>query len=229
MKIAEKYTEKLKTLVVALHQKNENAITKMSAETIYWRVEQQWGNSATINLLFNKVNEMVIHHKIIKIDLHKITIFKITDDIVQVSGGYELVCSNMNKKIRIGYEILATYQNGMLLYLQLLQVRGIGSSIHKVRATNKDCFQIDENEVLYVEANHNHVIWNCMRGKITSNDSLHHLETELSDRFVRIQRGYLVNKDYVKSIRRCEVVMENEDVLQIPSKRYTSVREKLMQ
>lgn len=228
MKIAEEYTKKIKDLVVALYQKNENTIAAMSAQTVYWKVEQQWGNSATINLLFHKVNEVVTHHKIRKIELHKIAIFRIADEIIQVSGGYEIVYSASKQAIRSDYEILATYQNGMLLYFQLLQVRGNGSIVHKVRATNEDCFILDENEVLYIEANHNHVIWYCVGVKIISNDSLHHLETELSNRFVRIQRGYLVNKDYVKCIRRCEVVMENEDVLQIPSKQYTSIREELM-
>lgn len=37
-----------------------------------------------------------------------------------------------------------------------------------------------------------------------------------------------MNKDYVKCIRRCEAVMENGDVLQIPVKKYTRVREELM-
>lgn len=228
MEIAEEYTEKLKALLLALYQKNENVIVEMSTSTMYWKVEQQWGNSATIKLLCDTVNE-VIQHKVRKIELHKTNAFELTDDVVQVSGGYEVICHNSNNIIRISYEIVATFMNGMLLYLQLFQMGGFGSVIHKVRATNEDCFMIDENEVLYVEANHNYVIWNCVGGKIIANDSLHHLETVLSNHFVRIQRGYLVNKDFVKCIRRCEVVMENEDVLQIPSKRYTSVRKELMQ
>ena len=134
MRITEEYIGKLKSLVAALHQRDENTIAVLSAPAIRWKVEQEYGNLETINRLCNKANEEAVYHNIRKIVLHKTTVFKITDDIVQVSGDYDLVCTRVSMIFRICYEILATYQNGMLLYLQLFKVRGNDSITHIVRA-----------------------------------------------------------------------------------------------
>ena len=99
--------------------------------------------------------------------------------------------------------------------------------IYRIRSCNEECYLVEEKDVLYIEACHNQVIWHCSYGIIFSNNSLGHLEELVSDSFVRIQRGYLVNKYNVKHIRRCEVLMNNGDVLSIPCKKYVAVREKL--
>ncbi|MDO5575332.1 MAG: LytTR family DNA-binding domain-containing protein [bacterium] len=162
-----------------------------------------------------------------KIHFHQITAHAITEDIMQVAGDYDVICSGNGRVKRIAYEILVTYQGDEILYLQLSTIKQ-GFVIHKVRAVNEDYYSVAEDEVLYIEVNHNHVTWNCTDYTVIANDSLRRLEEALSDHFVRIQRGYLVNKDYVKCIRRCEVVMENGNTLPIPSKKYVSVKEKLM-
>ena len=173
-------------------------------------------------------NEVVHYNRIKKIEFHGIKGIDTTKDIAQVSGDYELIYSVEERIERIRYDIMMIYLNGKLIYLQLLELNKNNSLIHKVKAVNEDYYILNEDEILYLEVNHNHVIWNCVGRKIISNMTLCYLEDVLSNRFVRIQRGYLVNKDYVKCIRRCEVVMENGDILCIPSKKYTRVKEQLM-
>lgn len=210
-----------------LHQGKEQEIIRSSNVKMHWKMGNRWGDFETIDVLCMEVTRDILHSTVKKIYFHKITVHAIAEDIVQVAGDYDVISSSNGMVKRIAYEILVTYQADEILYLQLGTTKQ-ESVIHKVRAVNEDCYSITEDEVLYIEANHNHVTWNCTDYIVIANDSLHRLEEELSERFVRIQRGYLVNKDYVKCIHRCEVIMENGDALPIPSKKYVSVKETLM-
>lgn len=102
------------------------------------------------------------------------------------------------------------------------------NKIFRIRADNERYYLKKEDEILYIESCHNKVIWHCKNELIVANDSLRHLEGELSPSFVRIQRSYIVNRRHVIEIRRCELVVSNRDVLPIPYKKYVHVREELL-
>ena len=157
-------------------------------------------------------------------DMH---ILRLSGTVVQVFGAYEVIIKK--SMVRSVYDMLVSFVIDKVVYVQINSREINRGEIHVVKATNESCYHVHESEILYVEAQHNHVIWHSVYGDIVANDSLMHLEQVLSDNFVRIQRGYLVNKSYVKCIRRCEKELENGEILSIPCKKYMQIKEKLMQ
>ncbi|MBQ2803046.1 MAG: LytTR family transcriptional regulator DNA-binding domain-containing protein, partial [Lachnospiraceae bacterium] len=89
-------------------------------------------------------------------------------------------------------------------------------------------FMIEEDELLYLEACHNHIIWHCKYFVVESVGSLKKLEEELSGSFVRIQRSYIVNKKHVRKIARCYAEMDNKEIIQIPVKKYCNIKNTIL-
>lgn len=53
-------------------------------------------------------------------------------------------------------------------------------------------------------------------------------ESRLPDTFVRIHKSFIVNSLHVERINRCYAELSNGERLQIPVKKYTDVRRKLI-
>lgn len=98
---------------------------------------------------------------------------------------------------------------------------------YQITDVKERVYFLREEEILYLEAMHNHVIWHCRTQSLKTVDSLKHLEQSLSDSFLRVHRGYIVNKEHVVKIGRCYVEMVNGTILQVPEKKYTQVKQML--
>lgn len=154
---------------------------------------------------------------------------RVSDELVQ-SDGLAVIHSkdSAGDEQEETCDIFVFFVSGKVAFLNISGFERNGRApIYRVRSYNEECYLVEERDVIYIEACHNHVIWHCSYGSILSNNSLRNLEEQVSNAFVRIQRGYLVNKFKVRHIRRCEVIMSNGDILSIPIKKYVSIREKL--
>ena len=128
------------------------------------------------------------------------------------------------KKYYFDYTIV--FSDGLACYIQIIG-DNIPAKIHKVVSITEDIYNMEESEILYIEAMGGHVLWHCKDTTIESLDSLKNIETMLSKDFVKVHRSYLVNKKGVKSIQRCSVTMINGDV-PVPYKKYVNVKSKLL-
>lgn len=99
--------------------------------------------------------------------------------------------------------------------------------IYKLRDVQKRDYVVEEASVLYLEAGHNRVKWHCKNGIIDTVNTLKEIEQGLSGGFVRIHRGFIVNRQHVSKVGRCYVELDNGEMLQIPVKKYVSVKERL--
>ncbi len=99
---------------------------------------------------------------------------------------------------------------------------------YKLRDTRECCYLMDEIDVFYLEAGHNHTKWHCRNEVIETSGNLSCTEKQLSDSFVRIHRGFIVNKSHVRKIARCYVELDNGIQLQVPVKKYIAIKERLM-
>lgn len=94
---------------------------------------------------------------------------------------------------------------------------------------HENCIHLlKDTDIYYLEANKNYVIWHCKSGQIITNSSLVSVEASMSEAFLRIHKSFIINRDYVKSIRRCCVQMQNGDLLQISVKKYCEIKKKLL-
>ncbi len=98
---------------------------------------------------------------------------------------------------------------------------------YELRDVRECCYLLDEMDVFYLEAGHNRTRWHCRGEVIETAGNLSHSEKRLSDSFVRIHRGFIVNKFHVHKIARCYVELDNGEQLQVPVKKYMAVKEQL--
>lgn len=99
--------------------------------------------------------------------------------------------------------------------------------IYRLKDSLERQFHIHESEILYLEAGHNYVSWHCEDITVEVKGSLKDAEQEVSGEFVRIHRSFLVNRNRIQKIARCYVLLDNEEILQIPVKRYCEVKKRL--
>jgi len=87
---------------------------------------------------------------------------------------------------------------------------------------------LPQADVLYLESGHNRVFWHTGNGVVEVTGTLLGTEGGLPAPFLRIHRSYIVNSMHVEKIDRCYVELTNGECLQIPVKKYTGVRDKLL-
>lgn len=104
---------------------------------------------------------------------------------------------------------------------------GDEETIYQLIDSQERQFRIHESEVLYLEAGHNHVIWHCDTIQVETRGTLKDVEKAVSGEFVRIHRSFIVNRNHIRQIARCYVVLDNGEILQIPVKKYCDVKKKL--
>lgn len=98
---------------------------------------------------------------------------------------------------------------------------------YSVKDIQERVFFVNEEEILYLESSHNHVIWHCDGLRFEVVGTLKHMQDKLPESFLRIHRGFLINKQHVKCVERCHVEMDDGTILQIPVKKYCEIKNKL--
>ncbi len=211
---------KVLQLIGSVYQNKRDTFYEICSHTASWKINSVRIMANNFEQLRKIMVQQVPYENANRYEFHDMRILKVSDGTMQISGFYKVICDNRNLECN---DILFTFHKDHVIYVQI-NSRADDKKVHRIKTVNEDVYSLKENEILYIEAHHNQVIWHRMSDTITSNDSLQHLETVLSKDFVRIQRGYLVNKNNVRCIRRCEAVMSNGDILVIPCKKYVRVK-----
>ncbi len=97
-----------------------------------------------------------------------------------------------------------------------------------IKDISERLYFLRDEEIYYVESRHNHVIWHCRNAILESTGSLKESKKMLSEVFLRIQRGFIINRNHVHKVDRCYVEMDNGERLPIPVKKYCEVKKELM-
>ncbi len=221
------YTEKLNTLTNGLFYYKPELLSTVCHSNMLWKIYEVHGSIQNLDtlqiILDNFQANPLTYHLYLQQGRH----MEISQTLVMsnciIAKEYTLPKSPYNREY---YELLVTFLNGKVVFVNITAPFGHNFLRHyKIFSSTKELFVLKEQEILYIEASHNHAIWHCKNMIITTNDTLQQLEQRLSGSFVRIQRGYLINKHQIKHVRRCEVEMNNGDVLSIPCKKYVAIRE----
>lgn len=88
-------------------------------------------------------------------------------------------------------------------------------------------FEVSEREIVYIRILGRKVQVQTLGKTVLVNESLTGIEERLSNMFARVGRDALVNKSRVKRIEKYQIVMENDDVLEVPRYSYRKVVERL--
>lgn len=151
-------------------------------------------------------------------------------DAASVVGSYQLVSSTDNGGSTMSlcrYSALLQYVSGTLRLTMLHISEEPGKIFHLTDVVEQTYF-LGEKEILYLESGHNRVFWHTGKKTVEVTGTLLHTESRLPDTFVRIHKSFIVNSLHVEKINRCYAELSNGERLQIPVKRYTEVRRKLI-
>lgn len=88
---------------------------------------------------------------------------------------------------------------------------------------------IQENNIIYVEANNTHSFIYCTNEKIIIVEGIGKFQKRLSSKFIRVHRSFLINVDYVISIKRFTIELYNKMLIPIPEKKYTYIKKLINQ
>ncbi len=86
-----------------------------------------------------------------------------------------------------------------------------------------------EDEILYIKADNLTSIIILEDERFSVREGISDLEKRLSQKFLRIHRSYLVNRNHVRSLERFRVQIRNGDWIPIPERKYTDMKEALNQ
>lgn len=124
------------------------------------------------------------------------------------------------------YHVYAVIIRKKLSCLQIEPKNYIGKKLELHNLERESIF-VWEDEILYIEAQRNHLYWHCRLDVVETTGTLQDIEKMLSDFFVRMHRSYIVNKTHIISIKKYQAAMDNGTVLQIPEKKYSLIKNKL--
>ncbi len=154
-----------------------------------------------------------------------------TTETIVVAGLYNLLdnseqsCSK--EKICAVSLVLERVGKGVKIALLHISAKPKGRT-YVLRDAQEQSFFMDEADIIYLEAGHNRTRWHCRDKVIETSKNLLYTEKSLSDSFVRIHRGFVVNRQHVNKIGRYFVEMDAGMSLPIPAKKYMTVRELLL-
>ncbi|MCM1192412.1 MAG: LytTR family transcriptional regulator DNA-binding domain-containing protein [Butyrivibrio sp.] len=149
---------------------------------------------------------------------------------VAVTGSYRLECiTEGGRRVMpmCRYSALMQYRSGALK-LTMLHISEEPGAVFRLTDVVEHTYFLGEEEILYLESGHNRVYWHTGKETVEVADTLLHAESRLPDTFVRIHKSFIVNSLHVERINRCYAELSNGERLQIPVKRYTDVRKKLI-
>ncbi|MDE6314168.1 MAG: LytTR family transcriptional regulator DNA-binding domain-containing protein [Lachnospiraceae bacterium] len=87
---------------------------------------------------------------------------------------------------------------------------------------------MNDIDIYYLEAGHNRTLWHCGDEVIETMGNLKSKEEKLSENFVRIHRGFIVNQYHIRKVEKYYLELDNGERLGIPVKKYVDVREKII-
>lgn len=206
--------------------KGNGEIAGKSGRTLRWKMEPAVGIGIPTPRFKEAVNRL-------SADVEEVTHYDYR--AVMLEHGYAVVSGRFRTRIKNTgvmdsslktYHIYLAVCMGEIKMLEIIPDYLTGKQI-ELRDIDKEIRFLWEDEIVYIESQHNHLYWHCQFDVIKTVGTLSEVERSLSKLFVRIHRSYIVNRNKVERVKRFEAIMNNGAILQIPSKKYTHVREKL--
>lgn len=199
-----KLKKMVETLLLELHTDRIQNINEMCRDDVIWKVE---------NCNDGKIKALSYHNLQMK---------KISEECYLLTCEYMINAEEDKKQ----FELITVIAKERFVYVHTSNLKR--SDNYKVVTPDESIYLLKENEILYIESQHNHIVWHCAGEVIVNKNSLTNVQEFLSEEFVRIHRCYIVNKLHIRVIRRCEVQLSNGDILPIPSKKFAKIKKKLV-
>lgn len=215
-----------KHLLYSIHTGQQRRVCNLCKKNILWKYNHSYSKGAVHEKILMGLNTMIRPSAVKKLEHTTCCLHKLSENQIIITGIYCIHKSENESIKKYYFDYTIVFSDGLASYIQIIG-NNIPVKIHKVVSIVETVYNMQEDEILYVEAMGGHVLWHCKDTTIESVGSLKNVELELSKDFVRVHRSYMVNKKLVKSIQRCSVTMINGEVVPIPYKKYVYMRKLL--
>lgn len=230
--IMEKSNKKIinsaKHLLYSIHTGQQRRVCNLCKKNILWKYNHSYSKGAADETILKGLNTIIRPSAVKRLEHTSCYLHKLSENQIIITGIYCIHKSEDESIKKYYFDYTIVFSDGLASYIQIIG-NNIPVKIHKVVSITETVYNIQEDELLYVEAMGGHVLWHCKDATIESVGLLKNVERKLSGDFVKVHRSYMVNKKLVKIIQRCSVTMVNGEVVPIPYKKYVGVKKKLME
>jgi len=206
-----------------IYTNESSKLSKLCSKKIVWKTNDALivGNECDI---IEKVKKRILPFKSIYLKIFEVPnyFFSTNDHKTIVSNNF--IVKNGKEKKRYTYTFI--FVNQVLEYAELNQ---FGSSIeYKIQSVSNEIYMVDENDIYYVEAFRDHMLWHVKGSVLESINTLKEIEKMVSKNFIRIHRSFIVNRAHIVSVQRCFVTLKDGEKLPIPYKRYVQIKNNIL-
>lgn len=189
-----------KHLLYNIHKGQKKKIGNLCTKNILWKYNHNCSEGILNDKLIISVNTLIKPSEIQRIKhIH----YRISRQFVKhvIVTGIYCIYKSEDKIIKEYYfDYTINYVDGMACYIRISFIgnNNIPTKIHKNVSVTEAVYNMEENEILYIEAMGSHTLWHCITVTIEAAISLKEAEVKLAGDFVKIHRSYIVNKKKVK-------------------------------
>lgn len=195
------------------------------SKTMYWQINRFYTKSTEKSILRVMLGHHFGERRVAEHGHYAVQ--RLDAEIAVVYGNFAITDEeNAGCTYSYPYEITVTMKNGIAERLTLTGNRD-EPALCMVRCDEDHFYMLKESDILYIESSHNNIIWHCRDTQVRSRGTLKELESHLPEYFFRLQRAYIINTYYIKSLEKKEVTMDNGDSLLIPCRTYSEVKKQL--
>lgn len=215
-------------LLYYIHMGYHRKIYNLCKDNVFWKYNHNYSKGIMNKRIITNINTIIRPSEVRNIEHIQYTIQDLFKNHVAITGIYCIYKTEkfVTKKHYFDYTVI--FSDGQACYIQIFGNK-IPIKIHKIISTEDIVYNLQEDDLLYVEAMRNHILWHCNDGVIESAGPLKNIEDNLSDNFVKVHRSYIVNVNFVKNVQRCHATMTNGDIIPIPYKKYVDIKKKLLE
>ncbi len=214
-------------LLYNIHLGQWKKLCNLCKKDVLWKYNHNCSKGIIDKKIIASINTIIEPSKVINFEHIQYYIHKLPQEQMIITGVY---CIHKYKDIgieKLYFDYTIIFSDKQACYVQIIG-NDIPVKIHRVVSVTEVIYNMQENEILYIEAMGDHILWHCRNTIIESADSLKNAEVKLSKDFIRVHRSYVVNKRVVTSIQRCSATIINGDIVPIPYKKYVNIKNELL-
>lgn len=213
-------------LLYDIHMGQHRQICNLCKNNIFWKYNHNCCKGIMDKRIIISINTIIRPSEVKEFEHIQYYINKLFYNYIIITGIYCIHKSEKTGVKKYYFDYIIVFSGGLASYIQIFG-NNLPTKIHRVVSIRGSVYNMQESEILYIETMGGHVIWHCIDSVIETIDSLKNIEVKMSKDFIKVHRSYIINRNFVKSIQRCNITMINGDVIPVPYKKYVAVKNKL--
>lgn len=186
-----------KNLLYGIHTGQHREVCNLCNNDILWKYNHSCSEGAMNKKTIMRLNKIIKPSEIYKLEYNGYFIHKTLSNHIIITGIY-CIHKSVDKSIKKYYfDYTIVFSDGLACYIEIIGNNPL-TKIHKVVSVTEAVYNMEEDEILYIEAVCGHIIWHCQGAVIESLGSLKNIGSKMSEDFIRVHRSYMVNKKYTK-------------------------------